>query len=178
MKKLLLMLAASLVLVFAVSYVALADSTLKVYYDLSGTVSAGGVSNSNDPGFSLNYEYTFNSDKYAWGIGVEWNFDRTAVGAGSGVTWIPIYVLGQVKLSDAAYLTGKIGLDAFIPDLSDPEVTNNPGLYLAAGFGYNISKNFVVEVDYSFLNGSMSDDFGDSASISYSKLSIGAGFKF
>ena len=77
MKKLFLVLVISLIFVFAVSYVTLADSALKVYYDLSGTLSVLGFS-SSDPGFSLNYEYTFDSDKYAWGVGAEWDFDRTA----------------------------------------------------------------------------------------------------
>jgi hypothetical protein len=62
MKKLVLALVVSLVLVFAIGYAALAESVVKVSYDLGGTLSGSGTfgssSQSADSGFSLGYEYS------------------------------------------------------------------------------------------------------------------------
>jgi hypothetical protein len=176
MKKLVVALVVSLMLVFANSMVASAESLLKVYYDPTGTLSMSGISRNTDGGFSVGYEYLTGDEQYAYGIGVEYDLSRKVTEATVGIAWLPIYALAQYKF-DQFYLTGRFGYDLCMPEQLSSGVTSYGGVYFGFGFGYTVSENFVLETDYSFLNGGLTDGYY-SANLSYSKLSIGAGIKF
>ena len=178
MKKTVLVLAVSLVLVFAVSYVSLADMTVKAGYDLGGTFSNGVSSNSIDGGFSLGFEYTSKlNDNLAIGGGLEYQLLRKVVGTPSSISFIPVY--GLVKYNfDKLYLAGRLGYDIYTQDPAPPSgYSVTGGIYIGAGVGYNITENMSVEAIYGIHNMSVSF-MGITQTANYSKIGLSFGYKF
>jgi long-subunit fatty acid transport protein len=177
MKKLVLALIVSLVLVFAVGSVTMADMTAKVGYDLGGTFTIG-TSQSTDGGFSLGFEYTSEmGDNLMVGGGLEYQLNRNFTGFSTAFNFIPIYGLVQYKF-DQFYVTGRLGYDLLSvnPAPSAP-ISLNGGIYYGVGAGYTIDKNMVVEAIYGIYNMSQSV-VGYTTNGSYSKLGLSFGYKF
>lgn len=176
MKKLILALVVSLVLVFAIGASALAENTFKASYDVSGTLNMG-VSQSLDNGFSFAYEYTSEvADNICVGAGIELELTRKFTGYSDGLSCIPIYGLLKYNF-DNFYINGKLGYDIFTWTNLVPGLSTNGGLCYGAGFGINIDETNAIEIGYLVLNGTLNTGFG-SISGSYSKIGVTWGFKF
>jgi opacity protein-like surface antigen len=150
MKKLVLALVVSLVLVFAIGYAALAESVVKVSYDLGGTLSGSGTfgssSQSADSGFSLGYEYSTEiADNLLAGGGIEYQLSRKS--AGTGFSFIPVYGLIKYNFSQF-YASGRLGYDFWTVEIVPTGVSYSGGLTYGIGFGYNINENIVIEANY------------------------------
>lgn len=78
---------------------------------------------------------------------------------------------------DQLYLAGRVGYDLCMPEQLASGLSSVGGLYFGVGVGFNVSENIVLEANYCFHNGGITDGF-ITMDLDYSKLSIGAGFKF
>lgn len=177
MKKLILVLVVSLVLVFAVSYVSLADVTVKAGYDLGGTLSSVG-SVPVDGGLSLGFEYTSEiSDNLIVGGGLEYQLLRKVNSSPYGISCIPIYGLVQYKFSEF-YAVGRFGYNLSSTDVPLlPGETWGGGIYYGVGAGMNIGENMVVEAVYGVCG--ISDSYmGITLTGTYSKIGLSFGYKF
>lgn len=173
MKKLVLALVVSLVLVFAVGSVTMADMTAKVGYDLGGTLSSVG-SISVDGGFSLGFEYTSKmDDNLIVGGGLEYQLARNAQGI--NISAIPLYGLVQYKF-DQFYAIGRLGYNLFTLDPTIPGVSNSGGIYYGVGAGYSINEKMVVEAVYGISTLTMSSPLSTQTA-TYSKLGLSFGYK-
>jgi hypothetical protein len=175
MKKMVLALVVSLVLVFAVSYVSLADMTVKAAYDLGGTVSLLGASGSTDGGFSLGFEYTSEmDDNLMVGGGLEYQLPRKSNVINIGA--IPLYGLVQYKF-DQFYAIGRLGYNLFTYDPAPSSGSVGGGIYYGVGAGYSINEKMVLEAVYGISTMSFSES-GITITGTYSKLGLSFGYKF
>lgn len=178
MKKLVVVLVVSLMLVFAVGSVTLADMTVKAGYDLGGTMSSAGSSLNVDGGLALGFEYTSEmADNLMVGGGFEYQLNRKPAGSSSGFSFIPLYGLVQYKF-DQFYVVGRLGYDLYNQEAAIPAGASiSGGIYYGVGAGYSINQNMVVEAIYGISNASFSY-MGITQTASYSKLGLSFGYKF
>lgn len=182
MKKLLVVVSLSLALVLALSSFAMADSVIKAGYDFSGNVKGSNnvdTERDTDAGATLGYEYLFPQDQLEYGIGVQYQFERTVKDTNYKFNFIPVYgvlnykfpVEGDVK----PYVTARLGYN-FLTANDDFKNAHDTlgGLYYGAGFGVNISRQFIVEALYSENKGSL--DGGND--ITNHQISLNVGYKF
>lgn len=176
MKKLVLVLIVSMLLVFAVSYVASAEMVVKAGYDFGASFSTSDSGSWNlNGGISLGFEYAANVAKNLMvGGGLEYQLPRyDSDGSGTSRNFIPIYGLVQYKFSQF-YVVGRLGYDLYYQNPTSPDVSDSGGIYYAAGFGYTINKNMEIEAVYGINNVTART----SATATYSKLGLSFGYKF
>jgi hypothetical protein len=177
MKKLVLVLLVSLVLVFAIGYVASAEVVVKAGYDLGSTFSDNyGFSSTMDGGFSLGFEYAAEvTNNLMVGGGLEYQLPRND-STNTMINFIPIYGLVQYKFSQF-YVVGRLGYDLYNQNPTAPGASYTGGIYYEAGAGFNINKNMAIEAVYG-----INSCTGTYSSITktgiYSKLGLSFGYKF
>lgn len=185
MRKGLLALVLSLLLVVFSAGSVFAGIVVKVGPDISGKIEASlsGVSASTDVkmGITVGGEYLFDSDSdLVYGAGFEYQLARQVdIEDGIKFNYTPIYALARYQL-DSFYLTLKAGYNLFTIDEELPEEINlQGGLFYGIGGGMDFGQ-FQVELLYSINNGARKmvvppETF--SLNYKYSKISLSVGYK-
>jgi hypothetical protein len=183
LKKSLLIVSLSFVLILLIGTCAMADSTLKFSYDLAGTDKFSAYSSidlDTETGLSIGYEYTKPNDKLEYGFGLEYQLNRKIKDTEAEFNFIPIYGLINYNFSDndiKPYITGRFGFDIHNGNSAYKGTSDfNPGIYYAIGGGVSFS-NMKFEVIYSVANSSYTY-LGTDVDIAYSTTSLVFGYKF
>ncbi len=184
MKRFMLVVTLVLVSVFVFGNYALADSVVKIGYDLEGKhgLDTGtGPKTDIDPGLTIGYEYYFAKQKLEYGIGLEYQSERKFQdSSGKKISFIPIYGVVNYNFNGNGikpYLTGRLGLDIFNAN----EVYKNGGstecgVYWGLGGGFT-RDNLVLELLYSGNHGHFKQQ-NTNTEIVYYKTSLSCGYKF
>jgi hypothetical protein len=184
MRKGLLALVLSLLLVVFSAGSVFAGIVVKVGPDISGKIEASlsGVSASTDVkmGITVGGEYLFDSDSdLVYGAGFEYQLARQVdIEDGIKFNYTPIYALARYQL-DSFYLTAKAGYNLFQLENLPEDETLSGGLFYGIGGGMDFGQ-FQVELLYSINNGARKmvvppETF--SLNYKYSKISLSVGYK-
>lgn len=198
MRKLLISLFTSLILLVLSASSVFAGGVIKLGIELPGSFqtieryeeveNSPGLSLILDTkmGYSVAGEFFFNlGEKLAVGAGAEYQLNRkteqhhTPYGwyYEEEFSWIPIYALARCQIDSTFYVTGKVGYNLLHLEDYPESVEFKGGLFYGFGGGVVLSDVFQVEAIYSTNNGKAVE--GDSeVGIKYSKLGVSIGCKF
>lgn len=179
MRKLLLMVSLSLILVLLTGACVLADSTIKVGYQFNGLYSVnGGITSDINPGATVGYEFTMKGENVEYGAGVEYQFEKDWKFTlnEQKFYFIPVFAVLNCPLSEHEYITARLGYNFFDGNSAYKDGnTLNGGVYYAAGAGINYS-GFRMEILYSCNNGSISGD--NATDVKNAQWAVNFGYRF
>jgi hypothetical protein len=194
MRKVLLSLIVSVLLLVLAANSVLAGGVIKFGVELPGSVEisakATGYAEEKDKqdtemGFSVAGEYFFDlNENLAVGAGAEYQLRRKVKDAEKGFNYIPIYALGRYQIDSTFYLTGKIGYNLFQPEDFPEEIKIKGGLFFGLGGGAVFQEVWQIEVLYAINNGGFKipEEPGYLPEIDigwkYSKIGVSVGYKF
>lgn len=198
MKKVMLVLSISLLLIVIFSSLTLATNKIMLSYDMEGKIKSWDSDwwddddakiSDVDSGFAVGYECTYKSRRVDFGFGFETQLKRSLPDyKDSEFKFTPMYGVIYVNFvndeESSPFFVGRLGFnthtgnDAYKAAYgTDMELGN--GLYGAIGFGFN-SKRSIAAMLYSINCGSVTSnsDSDQNRDIAYSKFSFVYGFKF
>lgn len=135
-------------------------------------------------GFSVGGElFLALSDKVEVGAGAEYQTYRKTEYTSIEFNYIPVYVLGRLKITPEFYVTGKVGYNWFDVNEEKPAyVTLKGGLFYGVGGGMVLNEILQLEILYSTHNGGWITELEgypkQEFDWKYSKIGLSAGVKF
>lgn len=181
MRKGLITLILSLVLVAFSAGSVLAGIVVKVGPDVAGELDAHispySITYDVKTGITIGGEYILDSDKdLTFGAGFEYQLTRETEFKDK-FNFIPVYALARYQF-DAFYMTVKAGYNLLQFENLPEEAETTGGLFYGIGGGMTFDK-FQVELLYSVNNGEIGTKTGiNIMDIKYSKISLSVGYKF
>jgi hypothetical protein len=194
MKKKLVIVFFTVLMLLIIGSVASAEAVLKFRYEPAGAIIKE-YSAIDDPtfttrieqdvasGFSVAGEYLLKNNRdLLFGGGIEYQSVREINGDNNGFNFIPVYFLVRTntfpsKKGGRPFLTGKIGYNLYRETNPDPGYDLRGGLYYGFGAGLMFQKNLQLELTYA-KNNSELDSTILAVKHSYAEIGFSLGYRF